>query len=113
MTAGTISNNGLTGTTTSGAAQYKMAKPFAFDAGLVGSYGGFSVGGHIVTGKINPNGSNELMAVAAGHGQTTSWLVGAQYVMGPWGFSASYLQSLTPGAYAEDYAGAGTFGKRK
>ena len=114
MTAGTISNNLVTpGLTTSGAAPYKMAKPFAFDAGLVGSYGGFSVGGHIVTGKINPNGSNELMAVAAGHGSTTAWLVGAQYVMGPWGFSASYLQSLTPGAYAEDYAGAGTFGKRK
>ncbi len=116
ITGNTVGNAGLTGTTVQGGAQYKMAKPFAIDAGLVFSYGGFSVGGHMVTGKINPNGSNELMAVAAGHGSTTAILVGAQYVTGPWGFSVSALQDLSPGAYSEDYVnqnGVTTFGKRK
>jgi len=108
-----IKNGGLTGLTTSGAAQYGYRNPLAFDAGLMLTYGGFAVGGHLVTGAINPNGSNNLMAVAKGKGNSTAFVVGASYVTGAWGFSTSFLQSLTPGAYAEDFAGAGTFGKRK
>ncbi len=109
----TIKNGGLTGLTTSGAAQYGYRNPLAFDAGLMLTYGGFAVGGHIVTGAINPNGSNNLMPVAQGKGNSTAFVVGASYVTGAWGFSTSFLQSLTPGAYTEDFAGAGTFGKRK
>lgn len=111
--ASTIKNGGLTGLTTSGAAQYGYKNPLAFDAGMMLTYGGFAVGGHIVTGAINPNGSNNLIAVAKGKGNTTSFIVGTSYVTGAWGFTASVMQSLTPGAYAEDFAGVGTFGKRK
>jgi len=113
MTASTIKNGGLTGLTTSGAAQYGYKTPLAFDGGLMLTYGGFAVGGHIVTGSINPNGSNNFMAVAKGKGNSTAFVVGASYVTGAWGFSTSFLQSMTPGAYAEDFAGVGTFGKRK
>jgi len=112
-TGSTVKNGGLTGLTTSGAAQYGYRNPLAFDAGLMLTYGGFAVGGHLVTGAINPNGSNNLMPVAKGKGNSTAFVVGASYVTGAWGFSTSFLQSLTPGAYAEDFAGAGTFGKRK
>ena len=113
MSATTIKNGGLTGTTVSGAAPYGYRTPLAFDAGLMFTYGGFAVGGHMVTGAINPNGSNNFMAVAQGKGSTTSFVLGASYAVGSWGFSTSVLQSLTPGAYAEDFAGAGTFGKRR
>ena len=112
-TGSTIKNGGLTGLTTSGAAQYGYRNPLAFDAGLMLTYGGFAVGGHLVTGAINPNGSNNLMPVAKGKGNSTAFVVGASYVTGAWGFSTSFLNSLTPGAYAEDFAGVGTFGKRK
>jgi len=108
-----IKNGGLTGTTVSGAVPYAYRNPLAFDAGLMFTYGGFAVGGHLVTGAINPNGSNNFMPVAKGKGSSTAFTVGASYAVGSWGFSASLLQSLTPGAYAEDFAGAGTFGKRK
>ena len=113
ITGSTIKNGGVTGLTTSGAAQYGYRNPLAFDAGLMFTYGGFAVGGHLMTGAINPNGSNNYMAVAKGKGNSTAFTVGASYVTGAWGFSTSFLQSLTPGAYAEDFAGAGTFGKRK
>ncbi|MBC7637921.1 MAG: porin [Acetobacteraceae bacterium] len=111
-TGSTIKNSGLTGLTTSGAAQYGYRNPLAFDAGMMLTYGGFAVGGHLVTGSINPNGSNNLMPVAKGKGSSTAFTVGASYVTGAWGFSTSFLRSLTPGAYAEDFAGLGTFGKR-
>lgn len=109
----TVRNGGLTGLTASGAAQYRYRSPLAFDAGIMFKYQGFAVGGHFVTGAINPNGSNNLMPVAQGKGGTTAFVVGASYVTGAWGFSTSFLNSLTPGAYAEDYAGPGTFGKRR
>jgi len=109
----TIKNSGLTGTNVQGGAQYGYRNPLAFDAGLLFTYGGFAVGGHIVTGAINPNGSNNLMPIAKGKGNSTAFTVGASYAVGSWGFAASVLQSLTPGAYSEDFAGAGTFGKRR
>lgn len=112
-TGSTVRNGGLTGLTASGAAQYRYRNPLAFDAGIMFKYQGFAVGGHFVTGAINPNGSNNLMPVAQGMGGTTAFVVGASYVTGAWGFSTSFLNSLTPGAYSEDYAGPGSFGKRR
>ena len=112
-TAGTVKNGGLTGTTVQGGAQYSYRNVLAFDAGAQLKYGGFAFGGHLVTGAINPNGANNLLPVKQGSGSTTAFVVGASYAVGSWGFSTAYWNSLTPGAYSEDFAGPGTFGKRK
>ena len=112
-TAGNVKNGGLTGLNAQGGAQYKYRPVAALDLGAMLTYGGFAFGGHLVTGSINPNGSNNLLPVKQGSGSTTAFTVGASYAIGSWGISASYLRSLTPGAYSEDYTGAGTFGKRR
>jgi hypothetical protein len=113
MAAGTIKNGGLTGGEIQNAAfQYGYKTPFAADAGVMVTYGGFAIGGHYMGGSINPNGSNNFMAVANGKANASIFIVGASYVVGSWGFTASYLNSQTAGAYSEDFTGAGTFGKR-
>ena len=110
-------NGGLTGLSASGGPQFGYRDPMAFDGGLQVTYGGFAVGGHLLTGAINPNGSNNLMPVAKGHGGSTAFTVGASYATGPYIVGASYLAVVSPGAYGEDFAPVGgavsPFGHRR
>ena len=118
---GNVKNGGLSGTAANPTGlgptgQYSFRNPFAFDSGVQITYGGLAVGGHVVTGAINPNGSNNLLPVAKGVGNSTAFVFGASYATGPFIVGASYVQLVSPGAYNMDYApvaGVGNLGKRR
>ncbi len=67
-----------------------------FDTGLVFTYGGLALGGHITTGQAN--GSFNLKQ--SGQRNSFAWLAGGSYAFGPFIIGASYF----------DYASAGVKG---
>lgn len=60
------------------------------DAGLEVTLAGFSVGGHLDTGKFNGNGPGGYGAVANGLGSTTAYDIGVIYGIGAFSVGAQY-----------------------
>jgi hypothetical protein len=67
-----------------------------WDGGLVLSYGGFSVGGNVLWGAYN----NQVQLKPKGAPNAVAWVVGAQYVYGPFTIAASYYNYQYQGAAA-------------
>jgi len=66
------------------------------DAGAQVSLGGFTVGGHVSTGRFN--GTTSL--AVPGAKTATVWLLGAQYARGAWLVGAHYLNATLPNSLA-------------
>jgi outer membrane protein OmpU len=66
------------------------------DGGLVLSYGGFSVGGNVQWGSYN----NAAQLKPQGAPNAIAWLVGAQYVYGPFTIAGSYYNYQYQGSAA-------------
>jgi hypothetical protein len=67
-----------------------------YSAGLVLSYGGFSVGGSALWGAFN----NTIQLKPQGAPNAVAWLVGAQYVWGPFTVAGSYYNYQYQGSAA-------------
>jgi hypothetical protein len=67
-----------------------------YDGGLVVSYGGFSVGGNVLWGSYN----NTMQLKPEGAPNAIAWLVGAQYVYGPFTIAGSYYNYQYQGSAA-------------
>ena len=63
------------------------------DFGLALTYGGLSVGGHYMYGRINGQWGLTVKGVPS----SEAWLAGASYTIGPVVFGAHYLNYKTPG----------------
>ena len=62
-------------------------KNFSFlGGGVSGTFGGLEIDGHIDWGKFGP----DFVPLPANGGQTTSYIVGASYTIGPFIFGGSY-----------------------
>jgi hypothetical protein len=77
------------------------------DGGVVVTFGGLAVGGHIDHGKINGNA-----LLAAGQRDETAVIGGGSYAFGPFIVGASFLNEEYGGAANGLYAGTASFGER-
>ena len=102
---GLMADGGLTGTAANGGPKYQFQQPFMFDTGFTVSYGGLTVGGHLISGAVNPDGTYGPQSTPKGFGGTTDFIVGANYAFGPFLVQASYLVNSQPGSISADYAG--------
>lgn len=69
-----------------------------FFGGLAVNFAGFRVGGAYMTGAVN----NNMALKVDGQTNESSWLVGAQYKMGPMTVGAAYVDDISGGALAAD-----------
>jgi hypothetical protein len=108
--SGVVSNNGILPTAPTGTAGAKNGVLVdykdvgAFDSGLIVTYGGLAVGGHVFTGSMNGNGSNAFLPVAKGYPNQTSWIAGVSYAWGPFIVGTSWLVNTFAGALGGMYA---------
>jgi hypothetical protein len=110
---GTVSNNGMLptlatfsasspGTKNGTLVNYKDGG--AYDSGLIVTFGGLAVGGHIIGGTMNTNGSNDFLPVAKGYPNQIAFVIGTSYAWGPFIVGASWLSVEQAGAFGTLYA---------
>ena len=103
--AGNLHDGGTSGTSASGAPKYQFATPWMMDFGTTVSFGNITFGGTFMYGAVAPDGSNNTLPKPRGAVNSTNFIVGGQYVIGPYQIIANYLQNNMQGAWAQDYAG--------
>lgn len=89
--SGHVQNNNLPAVKAT-QAQYEGYR--LFDAGLVGTFGGLAVGGHVTGGR--QNGQFNLAPV--GTKDSFAWVAGASYAIGPVIVGASYFDYMSAGS---------------
>ena len=65
-----------------------------FDAGLIGTFGGLAVGGHVTGGRQN----GQFSLAPTGTRDSFAWVAGASYAFGPLIVGASYFDYMSAGS---------------
>ena len=95
--SGRVLDSGVVGSATN-PARYRLEDLSVFDFGLAATFSGFSVGGNYQFGRYNvPGGGGYGGLLAKGQPNSSAFVVGASYTVGPVIVGAHYLRSYSQG----------------